>query len=146
MKEGLNEEVQRHVLSTYVGPAKVRGENAIRIKAGDVHRDLHWVNRVPSVCTTLGSRKFQRETGLELVSREGPPSGMGTRAIFTYRLAGEELSAPQDHAKSLLDGLYGIAADVFRELGGAEAFIRKEREQLHFIKPDREDNDEAEKL
>ena len=94
MKEGLNEEVQRHVLSAYVRPAKVRGENRIRIKAGDVHRDLHWVNRVPSVCTTLGSKKFQRETGLELIEREGPPSGMGTRAVFTYRLSAEKRSVP----------------------------------------------------
>jgi len=144
MKEGLNEEVQRHVLSAYVGPAKVRGENTIRIKAGDVHRDLHWVNRVPSVCTTLGSKKFQRETGMELVAKEGPPSGMGTRAVFTYHLSTGNESVRPDHEKGLLDGLYGIAADVFRELGGSENFIRKEREQLHFIKPDIED-DQAKK-
>jgi hypothetical protein len=147
MKDGLNAEVQRYVLSTYVGPAKVRGENTIRIKAGDVHRDLHWVNRVPSVCTTLGSKKFQRETGLELIEKEGPPSGMGTRAIFTYRLAdgntNDNKSVPPHHRKSLLDGLYGIAADVFRELGGSENFIRKEREKLHFIKREAEDDDEA---
>ena len=134
MKEGLNEEVQRHVLSAYVRPAKVRGENRIRIKAGDVHRDLHWVNRVPSVCTTLGSKKFQRETGLELIEREGPPSGMGTRAVFTYRLSAEERSVPPGQKKSLLESLYGTQADVYRELGGGEKFIRSEREQLHFIK------------
>ena len=34
--------------------------------------------------------------------------------------------------KSLLDGLYGIAADVLRDLGGGEAFLRKEREELRF--------------
>ena len=133
MKEGLNEEVQRYVLSTYVGPAKVRGESTIRIKAGDVHRDLHWVNRVPSVCTTLGSKKFQRETGLELIEREGPPSGMGTRAVFTYRLSVGKRSVP-GRKKSLLEALYGTQADVYRELGGGEKFIRSEREQLHFIK------------
>lgn len=134
MKEGLNGEVQRHVLSTYVGPAKVRGENTIRIKAGDVHRDLHWVNRVPSVCTTLGSKKFQRETGLELIERQGPPSGMGTRAVFTYRLSGEKQSAPPGRKGSLLEALYGTQADVYRQLGGGGKFIRGEREQLHFIK------------
>ena len=144
---GLNEEVQQYVLANYLGPAKARGENTIQIKAGDVHRELHWVNRVPSVCTTLGSKRFQRETGLELIKKEGPPSGMGTRVVFTYRLSGgvphENRTAPQDPRKSLLDGLYGIAVDVFRELGGAEAFIRNEREQLHFIKPDSEENDEV---
>lgn len=136
MKEGLNEVVQRYVLSTYVAPAKMRGENTIRIKAGDVHRDLHWVNRVPSVCTTLGSKKFQRETGLELVAKEAPPSGMGTRAVFTYRLSGEKQSVPPGPKKSLLEALYGTQADVYRQLGGGEEFIRSEREQLHFIKDD----------
>jgi len=133
MKDGLNVEVQRHVLSVYVGPAKVRGEDTIRIKAGDVHRDLHWVNRVPSVCTTLGSKKFQRETGLELIEKEGPPSGMGTRAVFTYRLSVEKRSVPPGRKESLLEALYGTQADVYRQLGGGEKFIRSEREQLHFI-------------
>ena len=137
MREGLNEEVQRHVLSTYVGPAKVRGEGTIRIKAGDVHRDLCWVNRVPSVCTTLGSKKFQRETGLELIEKEGPPSGMGTRAVFTYRLSSSgQVSKSSRSGKSLLEALYGTQADVYRKLGGGEKFIRSEREQLHFIKKD----------
>jgi len=144
---GLNEKVQQYVLTNYLGPAKARGENTIQIKAGDVHRELHWVNRVPSVCTTLGSKRFQRDTGLELIKKEGPPSGMGTRMVFTYRLSGgvphENRTTPQDHKKSLLDGLYGIAADVFGELGGAESFIRTEREQLKFIKPDGDDSPEV---
>jgi hypothetical protein len=137
---GLNEEVQEHVISAYLDPARKRGETTVRIKAGDVHRDLHWVNRVPSVCTTLGSQKFQRETGLELIAKEGPPSGMGTRAVFTYRVSGRNESVGPEHKHGLLDGIYGIAADVFRQLGGSENFIRKEREQLHFIKPDIEDD------
>lgn len=35
---------------------------------------------------------------------------------------------------SRLEALYGAFADVFRELGGGENFIRTEREQLHFRK------------
>jgi len=142
MSEGLNEKVQQYVLFTYIGPAKVRGENTIRIKAGDVHRDLHWVNRVPSVCTTLGSKKFQRETGLELIDREGPPSGMGTRAVFTYKISSPgQASDPAKPKKSLLEALYGTQADVYRQLGGGEKFIRSEREQLHFMK--KEDDQET---
>lgn len=135
MSEGLNQKVQQHVLTHYLGPAKARGENIIRIKAGDVHRDLHWVNRVPSVCTTLRSKKFQRETGLELIDKEGPPSGMGTRAVFTYKLSSSgPTSDPTSPKKSLLEALYGTQADVYRQLGGGEKFIRGEREQLHFIR------------
>jgi hypothetical protein len=136
----LNEEVQRHVVATYLHSAKKHGESTIRIRAGDVHRDLRWVNRVPSVCTTLGSKKFQRETGLELIAKEGPPSGMGTRVVFTYRLSSEKSVDDSSHKKSLFDGLYGIAADVFRELGGSEKFVRREREQLQFMTPDEQHN------
>jgi hypothetical protein len=146
MREGLNEEVQRHVLSAYVGPARLRGEDTVRIKAGDVHRDLHWVNRVPSVCTTLGSKKFQRETGLELIEKEGPPSGMGNRAVFTYKLSSGQVPDPSKPRKSLLEALYGTQADVYRQLGGGEKFIRSEREKLQFTKrrdnPETDDKDE----
>jgi len=139
---GLNEEVQRHVLTNYLGPAKARGEEVIRIKAGDIHRDLHWVNRVPSVCTTLSSKKFQRETGLELISKEGPPSGYSTTVVYTYKLSSPERDSNQSRQrKSRLEALYGTQADVYRQLGGGEKFIRREREQLHFIK--REDDKEG---
>jgi len=133
----LNEEVQKHVRLTYLEPAKQRGESTIRIKAGDVHRDLHWSNRVPSVCTTLSSQKFQRETGLELVSKDGPPSGYSTTVVFTYHLATTRSAAAQQEPKrSRLEALYGTLADVFSELGGGENFLRSEREKLHFRKED----------
>ena len=135
----LSEQIRNHVTTAYLEPAKKRGEGLIRIKAGDIHRDLKWVNRVPSVCTTLASQKFQRETGLQLVAKEGPPSGFGTRVIFTYQLPSNNSSADSapkaaKRVKSRLESLYGIAADVFRELGGGENYIRKEREELHFRK------------
>lgn len=130
----LNEEVQRYVKATYLDPARRRGESTIRIKAGDVHRDLHWVNRVPSVCTTLSSKKFQRETGLELVSKEGPPSGFGTRVEFTYRLHEQEDLRSQETRRSRFEALYGKLADAFRDFGGGENFLRNEKEELHFRK------------
>lgn len=130
----LNEEVQRYVKATYLDPARRRGESIIRVKAGDVHRDLHWVNRVPSVCTTLSSKKFQRETGLELVSKEGPPSGFGTRVEFTYRLREQEDRRPHETRRSRFEALYGKLSDVFQDFGGGENFLRNEKEELHFRK------------
>jgi hypothetical protein len=131
---GLSEEIQKYVKAAYLEPAKRRGESTIRIKAGDVHRDLHWVNRVPSVCTTLSSKKFQRQTGLELVSKEGPPSGFGTRVEFTYRLPSRENLQSHVPEKSRFDALYGKLSAVFSELGGGENFLRTERDRLHFRK------------
>lgn len=132
----LSEEVRRFVQTFYLIPARRRGEETVQIKAGDVHRGLHWVNRVPSVCTTLRSQKFQREAGLELVTKEGPPSGMGTRMTFTYRIADAAGDVSMGPKQSRFSALRGIAKDVFRELGGGENFIRRERELLHFIKPE----------
>jgi hypothetical protein len=119
----------------------------VRIVAGDVHRSLRWTNRVPSVCTTLASRKFQNAIGVELVAREGPPSGFGTRAAFTYRLPRTHGSPDSGGKKrrNLLD-LFGIAGDIFQELGGGENFIRREREDLSFrYDPNAPDADKDEK-
>jgi len=135
----LSEQIQQHVRVTYIDPARKRGDPTVRIKAGDVHREMHWTNRVPSVCTTLGSQKFQRETGLELVSKQGPPSGYSTTAVYTYRISGSGASSDEIKSRSSkFDALYGILSDVYRELGGAENFIRSEREQLHFRKEEDE--------
>jgi hypothetical protein len=141
---GLNEEIQKHIKVTYLEPARRSGQEMIRIRAGDVHRDLHWVNRVPSVCTTLASRKFQRETGLELVGKEGPPSGNSTTVVFTYRLPSKGSATPQSEGhKNRLEELYGIAAGIFRELGGGENYLRKERARLHFRKDEKIKNDKG---
>lgn len=139
---GLNEEVQEYVRQTYLRSAEQRGETVVRIKAGDVHRSLHWSNRVPSVCTTLGSQKFQRETGLELISKEGPPSGYGTRAIFTYNFSpARAVRQTETTTKPSLEALYGVLGDVFKKLGGGEKFLREERKQLDFRKePNRRKN------
>lgn len=146
----LNEEVQEYVQKTYVQPARQRGDKVIRIKAGDVHRSLHWSNRVPSVCTTLGSQKFQRETGLRLISKEGPPSGYGTRALFTYSFSPAEPNrghggSPKENSFPVpsLEMLYGVLSEVFRELGGGEKFIHDERAKLKFRKETAETKDKA---
>ena len=130
----LSEQVIRHVLTTYLGPARKRGESTVRVKAGDVHRDLRWANRVPSVCTTLSSRKFQRAAGVELIAKDGPPSGQSTTVVFTYRLPSASVPHPSARQPGRLEKLYGVASDIFRELGGGEKFVREEREKLNFRK------------
>jgi hypothetical protein len=131
-----SEEVRKHVVEHYISPARLNGQTTVQVRAGDVHSELHWTGRVPSVCQALDSRKFQREAGVELVtkSRRGP----STTAVFTYRLLGEsdpphnmETPAPTDISRqkktvTLLD-LYGVGREIFRELGGGEAFLKAER-------------------
>lgn len=131
-----SEEVRRHVVEQDISPARRKGQDSVQVRAGNVHSELHWTGRVPSVCQTLGSRKFQREAGVELVERSRP--GPSTTVVFTYRLLDRE-DRPRDNeifpradvsgqkkSITLLD-LYGAGRDVFRRFGGGEAFLKAER-------------------
>jgi hypothetical protein len=123
--------VREHARLEYIEPAKRRHESTIRIVAGEVQKAVRLSNRVSLVCQALKSHKFLDENHLVLEKWDGPPSGMSTTVTFTYRLmddAGQTSSPP---AEWPFLRLRGIAKDVFRSLGGGEAFIRKERENFY---------------
>ncbi|MGA9669123.1 MAG: hypothetical protein WBQ94_07945, partial [Terracidiphilus sp.] len=107
-------------------------------------KELGWTNRTPSVFSTLLSKDFQREAGVELIEKRGGPSsgGPSTTWQFVFRVLGQrDETAPVAKAAPTEGGLlalYGICADMYREVGGAEAFIRAEREDFGSIVPDRE--------
>ncbi len=117
--------VRQYARDTYLRPARRRGEKRISIHVGTVHKVLALNNRVPLVCAALKSKKFLEENALSLISKTGPPSGQSTTVTFTYEILdsrGEDSGPTEPLLK-----LRGIAKDLFRELGGGEAFIREER-------------------
>jgi hypothetical protein len=131
-----SEEVRDYVVKQYISPARNNGQESVQIRAGTVHNELHWTGRVPSVCQTLGSRKFQDEAGVELVSRSRP--GPSTTVVFTYRVLDKKVpsrdadvsaraDAPGQKKPITLLDLYGAGAVVFRQVGGGEAFLEGER-------------------
>ena len=123
--------VRDYARREYIEPARARHQPTVRIVAGEVQKAVGLSNRVPLVCQALKSDKFLRENHLVLEKWEGPQSGMSTTVAFTYRIldAVEPPSAePEDWP---FQKLRGVAKDVFRSLGGGEAFLRKEREQFH---------------
>ena len=128
------EQTKRHVISTYVQPARQRGERTIRIRVGNVQKELGWINRTPSVFSTLSSKEFQQEAGVELIEKiDGPPSGgPSTTVQFVYQVLNEgDRNAPVEkvipNGVRLMD-LYGIFADAYKQLGGGEEYLRRERE------------------
>jgi hypothetical protein len=132
------EQAKRHVIATYVTPARQKGEETIQVRVGSVEKELGWINRAPSVFSTLSSKEFQREAGVELIEkRGGPPSGgPSTTVQFVYRVLDalrHEGAAKKAAPKGigLLD-LYGIGADAFKQLGGGEKYLRRERQGLQF--------------
>ncbi len=79
-----SDDVREHAVTTYIDPARRRGDKTVQIRAGDVHKALGFHQRSALVCGALGSLKFQEEAGVKLVSRHGPGVGMST--LFTFEV------------------------------------------------------------
>lgn len=124
---------KKHVISRYVRPARERGEKTIQVRVGNVVKELGWTNRTPSVFSTLSSRAFQREAGLQLIEKRGGPAsgGPSTTVQFVYKLlaqtddASETATRAQDGTS--LEMLFGLCKETFKALGGGESFLRRER-------------------
>jgi hypothetical protein len=125
MKTQETDRVREYARQHYIEPARRRGEMKVKIVAGDVHRALRLTNRVPLVVSALGSREFLRKNHLHIENKEGPPSMQSTTVTFTYAL--EEIAPPKPEQDPFY-ALRGVAKDVFRELGGGEAFLKAERD------------------
>lgn len=126
----------QYAIKAYVQPARTRGDETVRIRVGKIQKELGWTNRTPSVFSTLKSKPFQQEAGIELIEKHGGPAsgGPSTTVEFVYRLldgkasnqsrSAEEKPAPNGIG---LEKLYGIFRDVYASFGGGEAYLRGER-------------------
>ena len=134
--------IRRHAFDNYVFVARKSGKREFDIVVGDIHRDLRMQNRVPQVCAALRSKKFLVENHLVLVGEAGPPSGMSTTVKLTYRFQDDiSAGAPAFVAEAIPDqgnsifqrirGLYGIAAELCRSIGGGENALREDRERFY---------------
>lgn len=124
--------VREYARREYIEPARARRQSTVRVVVGEVQKAVHLTNRVPLVCQALKSRKFLTENHLILEKWEGPPSGISTTVTFTYRILddlGQQASTQPEEWP--FRNLRGVAKEVFRGLGGGEAFLRKEREQFN---------------
>lgn len=122
-----SDRVIQYVRESYLEPASKSGSKVVRVRAGDVHKALHWNNRVPSVCQALASKRFLEENDLELVEKHGPPSGLSTTTVYTYRL--NTAGNPREKKQSLLLSLRGAGKKAFSRLGGGAEFLKEERER-----------------
>ena len=124
---------KKHVIDSYVQPARSNGKKTVRVRVGNVLKELSWTNRTPSVYSTLNSAEFQKEAGVQLIEKVGGPvsGGPSTTVQFVFKV----LDEPSNTAKAPkpipngagLEKLYGILAKEFAELGGGEAFLKAER-------------------
>jgi hypothetical protein len=142
MHMNLSESVLHFVKEHHVRPARAQSQSIIEVRAGEIHTGLRWTRRVPLVCAALNSRKFQRAAGLQLIEKSGPPSGQSTTMVFRYRVVpsteteSDSRGTKSGNSKGGLLALYGMCADMYRKVGGAEAFIRSQRKDFGSIVPE----------
>lgn len=132
---GATEKVRKTAFERYIEPARRRQEGTVTIHSGEfnkylINTNLLPPNRFPIVCNALRSSKFLRENYLKLQKIDGPPSGRSSTVTFVYKL--EPLphgsGTPLKHADDEFLGLRGILKSTYQQLGGVEAFHRRQSE------------------
>lgn len=128
--------IRQYVRSNYIERTRRSRQQTFVVRAGDVHAALDLHNRIPQVCQALRSKKFLKENGIELERWEGPPSGNSTTVLFHYRFAAP---APENETAGgdWFSSVRGLGKEVFRSLGGGEAFLRAERAKFYGDKTSR---------
>lgn len=120
--------VREHVRQRAIKPARHSGMLEFSVVAGDVHKALGLSNQVPLVCQALRSRKLLQTNNIILKSESGPPSGLSTTMVFTYRFVDPPaVASQQSKRESPLRLLLGRGRDLWAEWGDGEAFLKRER-------------------
>ena len=78
----LSDDVRKYCIDNYILPMREKGDNIVLIRAGDIHTAMGYNNRLPLVCSSLGSKKFENIAKVQRVSIEGPLNGSNTTFIF----------------------------------------------------------------
>jgi len=110
--------------------------------AGDIHKELGLRNRVPSVCHVMESKVLEREAGVKVSSKQGPPSGRETTFTVTYLVepSPAALAADPDvvvippypsEGDRLFYELCGKGKEMYAKYGGGEAWLKKERANFY---------------
>jgi hypothetical protein len=123
------DKIRTFTTAKYVLPARKQKRKRFSIRAGDVVRELGMNGRVPAVCSALKGQKFLRHNSLRLIEVTGPKSGQSTTVIYTYEfIDAKKAGSPKPDPWS---ELRGALKNVFRDLGGGEAYLRNERENFY---------------
>jgi len=142
---GATEKVRSFVAENYIEPARRRGERTVTIHAGALgkvlqERDILPSNRFPIICGAMGSPIFAKRNRVTLASRQGPASGLSSSATFTFTLEptppppndvkppSQNGGTPSASFQVSFKALRGILKVTYQNLGGGEAFHRRESE------------------
>jgi len=78
------DKITKYAFDYFITPARTQGDYVVGIRAGDIAKALSLQDRLPMICSKLGSNKFETETHVRRVALEGPING--SNALFVYRV------------------------------------------------------------
>ena len=76
--------IRDYIVTHFIEPARRRGLKQITVRAGDIHKDLGLVSRMPMVCSALEGRKLLGLADVSILQRKGPVQG--ANVYITYNL------------------------------------------------------------
>lgn len=76
------DDVTNYCVTHYLLPARERGDYSFTLRAGDIHKEMEYSNRLPLVCSAIGSQEFENRNRLKRISIDGPLNGSNT--LFTF--------------------------------------------------------------
>ena len=78
------DDIRDFAFRKFIEPARKQGKRTVTIRAGDVHKDMGLYDRMPAVCSALGSNKFENQFNIKRLKVEGPIQG--ANALFTFEI------------------------------------------------------------
>lgn len=84
MKENISDRVRKHCNDTIIIPARKDGKSTVKIRAGDIQKEMNIINRMPIICGALQTIKFEKFANVKRISIEGPGAGMN--CVMTFKI------------------------------------------------------------
>ena len=76
------EYIRWYAIKHYIAPARAAGHEEVHIRLGDIHQRMGLTNPLQSIRSALGTKLFQDEAGVELLTPIGPRAGAETYCRF----------------------------------------------------------------
>jgi hypothetical protein len=81
-------EVRQHVLKVHVQRARRKGIRAIRLKVGDIRRELGWQARYRQILTALWTKVFEEEARVRNLDKPGKRPPENSTVILRFAILG----------------------------------------------------------
>jgi len=76
------EEIRAYIMKQYINPCRENGIKQVRLRSGNIHKELGLKNKFPSVCQVIDGKIFQERAGLKLLTRKGPEKSSTVEWLF----------------------------------------------------------------